>query len=75
MSLEALVEALDTHRDIRNALSLSPVDKIIGAVLREKGTGFIGRLPRNSRRIVVSAELEDMCPEARQVPEDQRVQL
>ncbi len=74
MSLEELVAAFNSHPDLRDAISLSPVDKVIAVILREKGRAFIDRLPK-SHRIVVSPELKDACPLVEQIPADRKVEL
>jgi ppGpp synthetase/RelA/SpoT-type nucleotidyltranferase len=73
MSLEDLKEGFLAHEDLTRAISLSPVDKVIAVILRQKGHSFIDRLPKNARRIIVSPELEDACPEAGRIPANRRV--
>lgn len=53
-----------SHEDLINAVSLDPLDALVGVLLRELGAAFLQGYPN---RICISDELRSMCPEAHQV--------
>jgi ppGpp synthetase/RelA/SpoT-type nucleotidyltranferase len=59
--------------DLINALSISPLDKVVGVLLRWDAQKVISGLGK--RRILVTRELEDLVPEVRRVPQGKRVTL
>ncbi|MGC4938025.1 hypothetical protein [Kribbella sp. DT2] len=65
-------EALaDRSRDIIDAYSLTTIDKVIGVIARYHSDAFVSGLKK--RKIVVSTELEELVPEAKRIPRDNRV--
>ena len=67
---EWLRRALGAHADLVHALSLSPVDAVLGVMLREAGDDLVSGY---SGCLFVSAELESLCPQANIVPAGRRV--
>ncbi|WP_406383975.1 RelA/SpoT domain-containing protein [Streptomyces sp. NBC_00117] len=59
------------HRDLIHAYSLTPVDKVIGVILRDRHEKFIQSLKK--RRVLVSSELEELVPQALKIPQQNRV--
>ena len=65
-----LQEVLAKHGDLVAALSLSPVDAVLGVILREAGASLVAAF---QGCFYVSAELESLCADTRLVPPDRRV--
>ncbi|MGW0873506.1 RelA/SpoT domain-containing protein [Streptomyces sp. NPDC002740] len=63
----------ESHGDIVGALSLNPIDKVLGILLRERFDAFMRG--SRKRKLLISRELEDLVPEAAQVPIERRVGL
>ncbi|MFJ7238149.1 hypothetical protein ACIQWB_13540 [Streptomyces olivaceus] len=61
------------HGDLIHAYSLTPVDKVIGVILRDRPGKFIQSLKK--RRILVSSELEELVPQAIKIPQENRVRF
>lgn len=65
-------QLLERHRDLVAAKSISPLDAILGALLRERKdellAGYRGRF-------VISSELTTSCAEAGTVPKNRAVEL
>ncbi|MFE7359211.1 RelA/SpoT domain-containing protein [Streptomyces sp. NPDC057543] len=59
------------HGDLIHAYSLTPVDKVIGVILRDRHEKFIQSLKK--RRVLVSSELEGLVPQALNIPQQNRV--
>ncbi|MEV3934231.1 RelA/SpoT domain-containing protein [Streptomyces sp. NPDC049944] len=71
ITVEQLLEMAKIHTDLVGALSLTPVDKILGILFRER---FI-ELQRGikGRKLLISPELEDVVPAAAKWPKEKRV--
>lgn len=61
------------HPDLMGSFSLTPVDKLLGMLLRERGDQLL--LKSRSRKFLVSPELETLVPETSKIPPDKRVSL
>ncbi|MFJ5109839.1 hypothetical protein ACIQAD_04155 [Streptomyces sp. NPDC088551] len=73
VTVEQLIDLSKLHPDLVEALSLSPVDKIVGILLRERFNELLKGIKR--RRLLISSELEDMVPQAAKWPSEKRVVL
>ncbi|MDT0265576.1 RelA/SpoT domain-containing protein [Streptomyces sp. DSM 44915] len=73
VSIREFIELCGRHCDLIEALSLSPVDKTVGVLLRERYDQLLRGIKK--RRILISSELEDLVPEARRWPKEKRVVL
>lgn len=71
ISPNELAAFMAQHPDIAQALSLTPVDKVLGIALRERRDKLLAKSRR--RYFVVTPELETVVPEARMIPADRRV--
>ena len=67
-----LADVLDRHADLVAAQSLTPLDAILGALLRERAPELLAGYPR---KLVISGELSTLCSEAAQVPDERLVHL
>jgi ppGpp synthetase/RelA/SpoT-type nucleotidyltranferase len=63
---------LARHADLRGARSLTPLDMLLGALLRERGANLVGAF---DGRFVVSEELESLCTEVVLIGGTRRVDL
>ncbi|MFC9744368.1 RelA/SpoT domain-containing protein [Streptomyces niveus] len=73
VSVDELTEMAKSHSDLVGALSLNPVDKIVGILLRERFDDLLRGIKR--RKLLISSELEDMVAEASKWPAQKRVTL
>ncbi|MFE3141110.1 RelA/SpoT domain-containing protein [Streptomyces scopuliridis] len=73
VTVEQLMDLSALHPDLVEALSLSPVDKIVGILLRERFNELLKGIKR--RKLLISSELEDMVPQAAKWPSEKRVAL
>jgi ppGpp synthetase/RelA/SpoT-type nucleotidyltranferase len=72
LSPRQLPDLIERHRDLADALSLTPIDKILGMAVREN----IAMLLKKSKgRFLVTRELETIVPEAARIPANRRVQF
>jgi len=69
---DSLREIASRHSDLRDANSITPVEKVVGMLLREHGNDIARRLTAK-RRVVITPELETLCPEARLISPGRRV--
>ena len=72
LSVEDLPDLMARHSDLVAALSLTVVDKVLGAVIRENASQL---LAKSRRKFVVTAEMTSLVPEADYIPPDRRVEL
>ncbi|MFD7107787.1 hypothetical protein [Streptomyces celluloflavus] len=73
VTVEQLADLAEGNSDLVSALSLGPVDKIVGVLLRERFDELLRGIKR--RKLLISSELEDMVPQAAKWPRDKRVAL
>jgi ppGpp synthetase/RelA/SpoT-type nucleotidyltranferase len=71
LDADGLRDLLERNADLVSAVSLAPLDAILGALMRE----HLEALLSTDRRFAISTELASLCPEANQVPDDRRVSL
>ena len=67
-----VAELLARHADLVTAHSITPLDALLGALLREHGPKLLASYPH---RFAISGELLTLCPDAAQVPADRMVGL
>ncbi|MEV0906074.1 RelA/SpoT domain-containing protein [Streptomyces hokutonensis] len=73
MDVDELLEVSKNHQDLINALSLNPVDKILGILLRERFDEMLRGMRR--RKLLISSELESLVDQATRWPLEKRVVL
>jgi hypothetical protein len=72
LSVEELPDLMARHGDLVAALSLTVVDKVLGAVIRENAPQL---LAKSRRKFVITTEMTSLVPEADSIPPDRRVEL
>jgi hypothetical protein len=72
LSVEELPDLMARHGDLVAALSLTVVDKVLGAVIRENAPQL---LAKSRRKFVITTEMTSLVPEADSIPPDRRVKL
>ncbi|MFH9765540.1 hypothetical protein ACH4N4_12610 [Streptomyces microflavus] len=70
-TIEELIEMAKAHTDLVGALSLTPVDKILGILFRERFDQLLRGV--KGRKLLISPELEDAVPAAARWPKEKRV--
>ncbi|MEV7677430.1 RelA/SpoT domain-containing protein [Streptomyces sp. NPDC088341] len=73
VTVDQLTDLSELHNDLVNALSLSPVEKIVGILLRERFDDLLRGIKR--RKLLISSELEEIVPQANKWPREKRVSL
>ncbi|WP_370362421.1 RelA/SpoT domain-containing protein [Catenulispora sp. MAP12-49] len=73
VSVSEFLQLANSHRDLIDSLSLGPVDKVVGVLLRERFDALVRGV--KSRKVAISSELEDLVMEAKRWPAEKRVLL
>ncbi|MFJ2778456.1 MULTISPECIES: hypothetical protein [unclassified Kitasatospora] len=73
LTVSQWIDLAESNTDLISAFSLTPIDKVLGVILRHNSTQFISSLKK--RKILVSSELEALVPEAQGIPQVNRVNI
>ena len=73
-TVEDLSNWLNQHTDIVNAVSITPCQIILTVLFLEKGV-FLKNVKKQSRRLLITDEMTDICPQLEKIDESCRVNI
>jgi len=73
-TVEDLSNWLNQHTDIVNAVSITPCQIILTVLFLEKGV-FLKKVKKQSRRLLITDEMIDICPQLEKIDESCRVNI